>query len=320
MSGAKHFALLLLLFLLFLCLPSALSGTPEEAAGEKPAAMETDSEDTVSEETEDAAPAKDCILLTFSRGSFWLALYTPDEIPAMYSIRRRVKQLQHVSNRERTLRTTLSGMLLSVMLVLGYVESLLPSPGIPGIKMGLSNSVLIFAVYMLDVPTAYILMSLKVILSGLMFGGVSTMIYAFAGGLLSLTGMVLLRKIPGLHPVVVSMAGGLLHNTGQVVTAMVILHTPEQMLAYLGILMLTGLFCGLLTGTAASAVMRHLKRIAWHAPASSSKGLIPVILALLLIAGGLYYAWRQTVFTDTAEIRIETTAPVEFKDADSPPF
>ncbi|HAN43346.1 MAG TPA: hypothetical protein DCP98_07985 [Sphaerochaeta sp.] len=215
------------------------------------------------------------------------------------------------SNRDNTLRVTLSGMLLAVMLVLGYVESLLPSPGIPGIKLGLSNSILIFAVYMLDVPTAYILMALKVLLSGLMFGGVSTMIYAFAGGLLSLTGMVLLRKIPGLHPVVVSMAGGLLHNTGQVVTAMVILHTPEQMLAYLGILMLTGLFCGLLTGTAASAVMRHLKRIAWHAPASSSKGLIPVILALLLIAGGLYYAWRQTVFTDTAEIRIETTAPAE---------
>ena len=65
MSGAKHFALLLL----FLCLPSALSGTPEKAAGEKPAATETDSEDTVSEETEDAAPAKGCILLTFSRGS-----------------------------------------------------------------------------------------------------------------------------------------------------------------------------------------------------------------------------------------------------------
>ena len=73
------------------------------------------------------------------------------------------------SNRDNTLRITLSSMLLAIMLVLGYVESLLPSPGIPGIKLGLSNSILIFAVWMLDIPTAYVLMALKVLLTGLMF-------------------------------------------------------------------------------------------------------------------------------------------------------
>ncbi|MDY3817360.1 MAG: Gx transporter family protein, partial [Candidatus Limiplasma sp.] len=118
-------------------------------------------------------------------------------------------------------RVALCGLLLALMLVLGYVESLLPAvSGVPGIKLGLSNGVLIFAVYMLNVPTAFVLMGLKVALSGLLFGGVSAMIYAAAGGVLSLTVMCLLSRVRGLHPVVVSMAGGVFHNVGQLGMAM----------------------------------------------------------------------------------------------------
>ena len=65
--------------------------------------------------------------------------------------------------------------------------------GVPGIKLGLSNGVLIFAVYMLNLPTAFVLMVLKVVLSGLLFGGVNAMMYAFAGGLVSMVFMALLR-------------------------------------------------------------------------------------------------------------------------------
>ena len=223
------------------------------------------------------------------------------------------------SSRDGTLRLTLSSMLLGVMLVLGYVESLLPSPGIPGIKLGLSNSVLIFAVWMLDIPTAYILMTLKVTLSGLLFGGVSTMIYAFAGGVASLTGMVLMRKVPGIHPVVVSMAGGLLHNAGQVLMSMLILHTPMQMLAYLGLLMLVGLACGALTGVAASAVMRHLRAVRWHAPAAREGGALPVVLAILLLAGGIALAWQHASVGQTGDVVITTDA-VPLTEADRPPF
>ena len=60
------------------------------------------------------------------------------------------------SSREITVRTAYSGLLIATMLVLGYVESLVPA-GVPGMKLGLSNSVLIFAVYMLGIPSAYIL-------------------------------------------------------------------------------------------------------------------------------------------------------------------
>ncbi len=165
------------------------------------------------------------------------------------------------SNRERTRRIALCGLLIAMMLVLGFVESRIPiNAGIPGIKLGLSNGVLIFAVYMLDIPTAWMLMALKVTLSGLLFGGFSTIMYALAGGVLSMVCMSLLSRVKGMHPVTVSMAGGVAHNVGQVALAMIILQTP-QLLYYMAVLMLVGLACGALTGIVASSVMKHLKAI-----------------------------------------------------------
>ncbi len=165
------------------------------------------------------------------------------------------------SNRERTRRIALCGLLIAMMLVLGFVESRIPiNAGIPGIKLGLSNGVLIFAVYMLDIPTAWLLMVLKVLLSGLLFGGFNTIMYALAGGVLSMLAMTLLSKVRGMHPITVSMVGGVMHNVGQVTLAMILLHT-QQLLYYMAVLILVGLICGALTGIVASSVMKHLKAI-----------------------------------------------------------
>lgn len=70
--------------------------------------------------------------------------------------------LQRKNSRALVFRIALSGLLTALMLVMGYLENLLPSVGVPGIKLGLSNGVLIFALYMLDIPTALILMAVKV--------------------------------------------------------------------------------------------------------------------------------------------------------------
>ena len=157
-------------------------------------------------------------------------------------------------------RIAICGMLLALMLVLGFVESQLPvAAGIPGVKLGLSNGVLIFAVYMLNVPSAYLLMAMKVLLSGFLFGSPSAMMYAFAGGLLSLTVMVLLSRVKGLNPVVISMVGGLSHNVGQVALAMVILGTPK-LVYYMAILMVIGMITGLATGLAANGIIRRFQK------------------------------------------------------------
>lgn len=157
-------------------------------------------------------------------------------------------------------RLTLCALLLALMLVLGYFESLLPSFAVPGIKIGLSNSILLFAVYMLDLPTAFLLMLLKVTLSSLLFGGFTAMMYAMSGGVLSMVVMAILHRIRGLSPISVSMAGAAAHNVGQVLLAMLLMHT-KQLLYYMAVLMAAGLLCGALTGVCTLKVMEHMRHI-----------------------------------------------------------
>jgi len=85
------------------------------------------------------------------------------------------------------------------------------------------------------------------------------MMYAFAGGVLSLTVMCLLSRMKGLSPVVISMVGGLCHNVGQVALAMVILNTPKLMY-YMAILMVVGMITGLATGLAANGIIRRFQK------------------------------------------------------------
>lgn len=199
-----------------------------------------------------------------------------------------------------TRRITLSALLLAMMLILGYVESLLPlNVGVPGIKLGLSNSVLIFAVYMLDAPTGFLLMALKVLLSGMLFSGPSTMMYGFAGGVLSMAGMVLLSRTK-LPAVAVSVAGGMLHNAGQVGMSLVILQVPfSGMAGYLLVLLGVGAVCGALTGVCATAVMKHLKALGWRdgrrGQGAGKKWALAAAVVLLVGAAALWYLkpWQR---------------------------
>ena len=69
-----------------------------------------------------------------------------------------------------TQRLTLGALLLAVMLVLGYVESLIPLTGMPGVKVGLSNCVLMLSLDWLGGGMTLALLAGKVLLSGLLFG------------------------------------------------------------------------------------------------------------------------------------------------------
>ena len=141
-------------------------------------------------------------------------------------------------------------------MVLGWVETLIPLDlAIPGIKIGLGNGVLVFAVFLLGVPAVWILMILKVLLYGLLFGGVNAMIYSLAGGIVSVAGMLLVNRIKGTGPVAVSMVGGALHNAGQVGIAMAI--TQTNLLVYMAVLLAVGLGTGLVMGLCARPLIKR---------------------------------------------------------------
>ncbi|MBQ3157531.1 MAG: Gx transporter family protein [Clostridia bacterium] len=165
-----------------------------------------------------------------------------------------------MKKRFNTKRVALCGLLLAMMLILGWIEKQIPTPH-PALKLGLSNSVLIFAVYMLDIPTAYVLMFFKVFLSNVLFGslGVSFAL-GLAGGVVSLTAMVLISRVKGMHTVTVSIVGGVMHHVGQIVMALLVVNTPG-LLAALPFLMIGGLIFGALTGVCADRVMRYMKHM-----------------------------------------------------------
>lgn len=157
----------------------------------------------------------------------------------------------------KTACLSFSALLVAVMLILGYVESMIPIGTIPGIKIGLSNSVLLLALYWFGIPQTFCLMLVKIVLSGFLFSGFSAMLYSLAGGVLSVAVMSLLFKIGGFSPVVIGMAGGVFHNVGQVGLAMLILKT-DKLVYYMAILMLVGLVTGFVTGTIAKLLMHRL--------------------------------------------------------------
>ena len=161
--------------------------------------------------------------------------------------------------RKSLYRITLLAILLSAALILGFVENLFNiAPGVPGIKLGLSNVVLLFTLYTLKISDAILLMVLKVLLSGFLFGNPMTISYGLAGGALSFLGMLLTKKIPEISIVGVSMIGAVLHNTGQIILNMLIVQNTV-LLSYLPVLVIVGLVTGLLTGFAAKLVLAHMK-------------------------------------------------------------
>ena len=157
-------------------------------------------------------------------------------------------------------RVAVSGLLTSLMLVLGLIERQFPlTAAIPGIKLGLANSVLLYALYMLGIKQSIVLMLLKALMRWVIYTNMSAMLYSLAGGVLSLLAMILLSRMKGISIIGVSALGAVFFNVGQILMAVVILKTPQLLVTYLPILMVSGVVTGVLTGVVAQMVMKHLK-------------------------------------------------------------
>ena len=159
-------------------------------------------------------------------------------------------------------RIALSGLLTSLMLVFGLIERQFPLPiAVPGVKLGLANSVLLYSLYMLGIRQSVVLMLLKALLSWLIYMNLSAMLYSLAGGVLSLIAMILVMRIKGVSVIGVSALGAVFFNVGQILVAVLMLNTPQLLVTYLPILMISGVVTGVLTGIVAQMVMKHLKTI-----------------------------------------------------------
>ena len=108
-----------------------------------------------------------------------------------------------------TKRLATDGLFLALALVVSYIEVLIPIPiGIPGVKIGLANAVVMVLLFFSTWQRTLIISIMRIFLVGFLFGNPMTIAYSLAGGILSLLVMLLLKKIHGFSTVGISVGGG----------------------------------------------------------------------------------------------------------------
>lgn len=148
-------------------------------------------------------------------------------------------------------------MLTAVALILFVVELQIPNPfPIPGVKLGLANIVTVYAVYHYRAGEVFLLVLVRILLGSFFGGGMMTLLYSMAGGLLCLGGMLLLKRILSEKYIwICSVLGAVFHNVGQMAVACLV--AGWGMLFYLPFLLVSGCLAGAFTGGCAQLLLRR---------------------------------------------------------------
>ena len=159
----------------------------------------------------------------------------------------------------RNKKIATSALMIALAMILSFVESQIPSffP-IPGIKLGLANIAVIFALYRLSIKVAIVVSLIRVVVVSTLFGTSLTLAYSLSGAVLSLLIMVLLKKSDRFSIVGVSVAGGISHNIGQIIMAIILMHN-SVISYYLPFLIISGIVTGVVIGLVSAKIVERVK-------------------------------------------------------------
>lgn len=158
-------------------------------------------------------------------------------------------------------KTAYLALFLALALICSYVESLIPiNFGIPGVKLGLTNIVVVLMLYTVGAKEAFGVSMMRILLVGFLFGNLFSICYSLAGGILSFLVMAGLKKWDRLHVISVSISGGLSHNIGQILLAAVIV-SNFNILYYIPVLILAGVLTGLVIGLVSQEMILRLSHV-----------------------------------------------------------
>ncbi len=153
-----------------------------------------------------------------------------------------------------------AGVLTALALIFSYLETFVPMPvGVPGIKPGFANVVILIGLYTIGTRYALTINILRIVMAGILFSGIFGMMYSLAGGIMSLLTMAVLKKFKVFSIFGVSIAGGVVHNLGQIIMASVII-SNIKMFVYFPVLVLSGIACGALVGAVSHNVLRMMPK------------------------------------------------------------
>ena len=159
----------------------------------------------------------------------------------------------------KTKKIAVLALSIALAMILSFVESQIPAfVAIPGVKIGLANIAVVFVLYKLGWKEAVLISLVRVFMVSVLFGTAVSLFYSVAGAVLSLTGMVLLRKTGLFSTVAVSVTGGVLHNVGQILMACLLLET-NVIVYYLPFLILSGVIAGVVIGVVAAIMVNRVQ-------------------------------------------------------------
>ena len=163
---------------------------------------------------------------------------------------------------EKTRRIALSGLLFALAMALSFIEGTLTIPGLlPGMKQGLANIVVMYALFFMGPRQALVLDVLKALFVFLVSGFTAGFL-SLCGGLLSLLVMAVLYYVVPVRPTwfILSVCGALAHNVGQLLGAGVIISSSLS-LYYAPVMLVLGLVMGALTSITLKALLPALGRL-----------------------------------------------------------
>lgn len=164
----------------------------------------------------------------------------------------------------RTSKMVYISLLVAQALVLFLFERMIPVPFItPGAKLGLANIIIVIALYTLDnYKEAFLVIFLRLLLSTMFGGTLSSFFFSLAGSIFSFIIMVIIKELfkDKVSIIGVSAAGGVFHNIGQLLVAVFIVKNIGVML-YLPVLSIAGIVTGIFVGLTSNLAVKHLKRL-----------------------------------------------------------
>ncbi len=157
-------------------------------------------------------------------------------------------------------KAALLALFAAVSLIIFTIESTVPPiVPIPGVKLGLANTVTLFLVLTADKRSAFAVLIVRTVLAAVFAGQAVSFVYSIMGGILALLAMCIANRILNGSPIwFISAVGGIFHNIGQTAAACMLL-SPAS-LAYLPHLLISGCITGALTGILTDLVITKMKR------------------------------------------------------------
>ena len=158
-------------------------------------------------------------------------------------------------------RLALSAVLAAIALTIFVLEAQIPLPlPVPGLKLGLSNVVTLFALAVLGWREAMVILLVRIVLGNIFTAQIMALLYSLASGLLSFAVMALLLRVLKRSQLwVAGVFGGIAHNLGQMAVAVAVTGTPA-LLMYLPVLLLCGIVTGAFTGLCAQLLRNRLTK------------------------------------------------------------